>query len=145
MKDFGNFWVSFLLRSPLHGLLSRMFLVITFRGRKSGRLISTPVNYWEDGRTITLTSRRNRNWWRNLRGGATVQIRLRGKNFPAQAEVIETPEEIAAGFRWIFSKHPAMMQPFGVEHLSGGDIRAEDLTRLTNERVLIRLTRVDSR
>lgn len=34
-----------LLRSPLHGLMSNRYLLITFTGRKSGKRYTTPVAY----------------------------------------------------------------------------------------------------
>ena len=33
-----------LLRSPLHGLMSKNTLLLEFTGRKSGRLLSTPIS-----------------------------------------------------------------------------------------------------
>ena len=33
------------LRSPLHGLLSRRLLIVTVTGRKTGRRYSNPVGY----------------------------------------------------------------------------------------------------
>src|SRR5262249_17743027 len=34
-----------LLRSPVHGLMSKSLMLITFTGRKSGRRYTTPVRY----------------------------------------------------------------------------------------------------
>jgi len=69
-----------LLRSPAHGLLSGAFMLITVTGRKTGRRYTTPVNYVRDGDLLTVLSRRKRSWWRNVRGGAPVTLRLRGKD-----------------------------------------------------------------
>ncbi len=33
-----------LLRSPLHGMLSSSTMIITYTGRKSGKMFSTPDN-----------------------------------------------------------------------------------------------------
>jgi deazaflavin-dependent oxidoreductase (nitroreductase family) len=144
VKDFGNFWVSLMLRSPFHRSLSSMFLLITFRGRKSGRQISTPVNYWRKDGGIMITSVRTRIWWRNLRGGAAVRIRLRGKDRLAQAEVIEAPEKVADGFAWIFSTYPAMAAAFKTSLDANNKAPAADLQRLANDRVLIHLILTDS-
>jgi hypothetical protein len=59
-----------LLRSPLHGMLSGNTLVITYTGRKSGKVFSTPVNYVRDVEVLWTVSYRRRTWWRN--GGLTV-------------------------------------------------------------------------
>lgn len=38
-----------LLRSPLHGLMSKNTMLIEFKGRKSGRMFTTPVSYHIEG------------------------------------------------------------------------------------------------
>lgn len=84
-----------LLRSPLHGLVSDMLLLITFTGRTSDRAYTTPVGYEQlDGR-LYVTSQTNRVWWKNLRGGADVTVRLRGEVREAHAEVVEDNEAVA--------------------------------------------------
>ena len=37
--------VKVILRSPLHGLMSRNTILLEFKGRKSGKIYSTPVSY----------------------------------------------------------------------------------------------------
>ena len=44
-----NSIMKWLIRSPLHGLVSKSMLVIGYTGRKSGRRYETPVNYVRDG------------------------------------------------------------------------------------------------
>ncbi len=70
-------------------------MLITFTGRKSGRIFTTPVRYVEtDGVIRCFTSSENM-WWRNLRGGAEVILRVRGKDLPYQATAIENnPQEV---------------------------------------------------
>jgi hypothetical protein len=57
------------LRSPLHGLLSRRTALITVTGRRSGREFTFPVGYEQrgDGVCITVGSPEHKRWWRNLR------------------------------------------------------------------------------
>lgn len=66
----GNSFMTFILRSPMHGILSGSTMLITVTGRKSGRPITTPVNYYQKGDTLWVISNRERSWWRNLKGGA---------------------------------------------------------------------------
>lgn len=68
-----------MLRSPLHPLLSGNTLALTYTGRKSGRTYTTPVNYVRDGDRLWATSYRTRTWWRNLRNGVPVSLRLQGR------------------------------------------------------------------
>src|SRR5215472_10171892 len=78
-----NPFVSTILRSPLHGILSRDVLLLTFTGRRSGKRITIPVGYTRDGETMIVFS--TRAWWKNLRGGASVAIRLEGRLRTARA------------------------------------------------------------
>jgi deazaflavin-dependent oxidoreductase (nitroreductase family) len=112
-----------LLRSPLHGLVSKRAMLITFSGRKTGRLYTTPVNYVRDGDTITVVSRSHRTWWRNLRGGAQVTVRVRGKDLKGVAEVVVDDKE-AVG-RALLALHPRYS--------------AERVARRAQDRVLVRI------
>lgn len=49
-----NPFMKWLLRSPFHGAVSRMYLLITFTGRKSGKTYTTPVQYAQDGNTLYI-------------------------------------------------------------------------------------------
>ena len=69
------------LRSPLHGLLSRRTALITVTGRSSGREFTFPVGYEQRGDSVRITvgSPEHKRWWRNLTdAGAPVRMRLRG-------------------------------------------------------------------
>ena len=86
----GNSFMTATLRSPFHGLLSGSTLLITVTGRKSGQPITLPVNYSQQGDTITIISRRDRTWWRNICGeGCTVTLLLKGKERKAHGTVIQ--------------------------------------------------------
>jgi hypothetical protein len=90
LRRIGNVLVIGLLRSPLHPLASGSLLLITYRGRNSGRRFTIPVMYAERAGTLTIFvghSERKR-WWRNFRGGGEVEVRLRGRCLRAQADVV---------------------------------------------------------
>ena len=76
----GNPLVRMLLRSPLHGVLSAQVALITVTGRRSGRGFTFPVFYEQDGDRVTVTVGwpERKLWWRNLRDGGRVGMRLRG-------------------------------------------------------------------
>ncbi len=74
-------------------------MLITFTGRKSGRQFTTPVRYVRDGDTVRCFTSPENQWWRNLRGGADVVLRTRGRDAPYHAAVIENnPDEVR---RWL--------------------------------------------
>ncbi len=96
-----------LLSSPLHGILSSSLMLITFSGRKSGKSFTTPVRYIEnDGIVRCFTSAENQ-WWRNLRGGAEVVLRIKGQDSRYQAITLETnPEQTRQWLSYYLDKYP---------------------------------------
>lgn len=137
----GNGFMKAILHSPLHKMLSSMTLVIYFTGRSSGNPISTPVNFAREGKNIYITSTRDRHWWRNLRGGATVQVLLDGKKYEGWAETIELPSLVGKHLATIFRLTPAYTKYFDVEIKENGLPDPVQLKNAASDRigVLVRL------
>lgn len=95
-----------LLKSPFHFFVSKNTILTTFTGRKSGKQISTPMNYVRDGNTLWVISWRERTWWRNLRGGVKVQVLLAGKTVDGSGQVIEEKKVVAQSLYEYYSKVP---------------------------------------
>ena len=77
-----------ILRSPLHGLLSRGLLVLEYRGRKSGLARQLPLSYVRhDGRVHLCT--RTSVWVRNLGVGADVHAIIGGRRRAMHAQVLD--------------------------------------------------------
>jgi deazaflavin-dependent oxidoreductase (nitroreductase family) len=76
----GNTVVRALLRTPLHRVASGRIALITVTGRRSGRAYTFPVGYSQDGDRVTIGVGwpERKVWWRNLRDGGQVRLRLRG-------------------------------------------------------------------
>jgi len=83
-----------LLRSSLHGMLSKNMVLITVTGSKSGRQYTTPVNYYQQGDDLWVVSKRERTWWRNLKGGAPVSLVFKGKAVQAFGESVTGQAEV---------------------------------------------------
>jgi len=137
----GNGFIAWLLRSPLHGLLSGNTLLITVTGRKTGRPITTPVNYVRDGDRLWVISNRDRTWWRNLTGGAPVVVRVRGRDLRGAAEALLEPEVVAARLPSYLRGMPMAARALGVRPAPGqADAwQPEDLARAAATRVLIEI------
>jgi hypothetical protein len=84
----GNQVVRLLLRSPLHRVFSGRLALITVTGRRTGREHTLPVAYEQDGARVTIPVMwpERKLWWRNLRGGAPVRLRLRGEERTGHAQ-----------------------------------------------------------
>lgn len=90
--------VAAILRSPAHRLVSGALLLLTVTGRRSGRRFTFPVMYARDGADILVFvgMHAQKQWWRNLRGGAEVVARVRGDEAVWHAELLEGDREALA-------------------------------------------------
>ncbi len=84
-----------LLRSPLHPLLSRRLMLLSYTGRRSGRTFTIPVGYFPAGDGDLLATSTQPTWAVNLRDGRTVRLRIRGQWHEATPTVIEDPAAVA--------------------------------------------------
>ena len=93
----GNPLVRMVLDSPLHGMLDHSFLVLHLTGRKTGRRYDIPVGYvGMEGKLIVVTAAR---WRVNLRGGADVEVTLRGCLRPMHALLEQDPASVAVSYQ----------------------------------------------
>jgi len=93
MVRIANPIMRWLLGSPLHGLVDKHFMLLRFRGRRTGRAYEVAVGRRTiDGRLGALT---NSGWRVNFRGGAPVEVTLEGELRRGHAEIVEDPEEVA--------------------------------------------------
>jgi len=130
--------IRWLLRSPLHSLVSKNMMLMTYIGRKSGKSYTTPMNYLTIDQALYTISTRERVWWRNLRGGAEVSLRLQGKDVTARAESIDEMAEVARLLEQIFEADPRMAGYLNVRIGPDGNPNPEDIDRLAQERILVR-------
>jgi len=99
-----NPFMKWLLRSPFHIIVSRMYLLITFTGHKSGAVYATPVQYSQQGEMLYIITSEGYTWWKNLRGGAKVQVYMRGKSYPGHAEISTDLQMISAFLQKIYPR-----------------------------------------
>jgi deazaflavin-dependent oxidoreductase (nitroreductase family) len=114
-----------ILRSPLHGVMSSKLLLITFTGRKSGKEFTTPISYVQQGDTLLLAV--GGSWWKNLRGGATVWVRLQGKLRTATTEVVMDEAGMSEIYQIILAQNPTQGRFMGIKADSDGKPNANDL------------------
>ena len=138
---FVNKMMAFLLRSPLHGMMSKTIMLLTFTGRKSGKSYTTPVTYVRQGNVVYCsTGRDSRSWWKNLRGETAVSVRIRGKDLTGRSEVIvNDPEAVADGIRLLLKHVPSDAKYYGVRLDDAKRPLAGDITRSAQTRVLMKI------
>ena len=124
------------LRSPLHELVSKTVLLISFTGRKSGRTYTTPVSYSQsDDQVIIFT---HADWWKNLEECALVTLRIRGRDYQGLAvPIVEDKHTVAAGLAAHLRKVPSDARFYGVKINQEGVPSAEDVARAAQSVVMI--------
>ena len=127
------------LPSRFHWLTSKTTLLITLKGRKSGREIMLPVNYSQQGNAIRITSKPGRQWWRNLKTYPDVKITLRGNEVPGKAQVFEAPEDVAREMSAFLQPQKNMAKFYQIRLNEDGTFNQEDLLQSAQRFVLIRI------
>lgn len=109
-------WV---LRTPgLQQWVGRSTALLTFRGRHSGRLFTTPVSYLRVGDRVLVTSHVERHWWRNLRDEPDVQVRLAGVQHHGRARTLRGLAALDAYLTYL-AGHPMIARAAGIELRDG--------------------------
>ncbi len=105
---FVNPFVRLLLRSPLHPLASSSLVLLSYTGRRTGRRHSLPVMYAREGERLIVIagSPERKRWWRNLRVGAPVEVRLRGRDRHGQGRLVLELQEIEQGLSLYLARFP---------------------------------------
>jgi deazaflavin-dependent oxidoreductase (nitroreductase family) len=130
--------MKFVLRSPVHGMVSKTVLLISFTGRKSGKIYTTPVSYSQSGDQVYIFT--HAAWWKNLRSDTPVTLRLRGREFKGLAEpVAKDKQAIAAGLAAHLRKVPSDARYYQVTFNEHGDPRAEEVEKGAQTVVMIRI------
>lgn len=135
----GNGFMSWVLRSPFHGILSNGMMLITVTGRKTGKQYTTPVGFYEEDRYLWVLTSRNRTWWKNLQGGAPVSLLLRRQPVSGIAEPELESGTVETLLRQYVQKIPQAAKSMGIR-MEGGKANADDVTRVAKERLFVRIT-----
>ena len=129
-----------LLNSRFHKLVSGSIALLMISGRKSGRVFTIPVNYIRDGKTLWVVSDRQRTWWRNLQGGAPLEVTLARKIRRARGEVILHAREVAHALAECFKKSPGMAKHLKVKIDREGNPDLTDLGAAARRCVFVKIT-----
>jgi deazaflavin-dependent oxidoreductase (nitroreductase family) len=134
----GNDFMSWILRSPLHGMLSSGMMLITITGRKTGKKYTTPVGYYSENGCLWVITSRERTWWRNLQGGADVALLLKRQPVSAFAET-ELDLECVEERMHDYLKHiPQAAKRMGIR-VENGIANTEDIAHTAKDRLFVKL------
>ena len=113
-------------------------MLITFTGRNSGRSFTTPVRYIRIGATVRCFTSAENQWWRNLRSGADVVLRLEGVDKPYHAiAIVDDPEMIRGALRDYLGLFPQDAAYHDIRLKGDKSLVSEDLERAARNAVVI--------
>lgn len=134
----GNDFMSWVLRSPFHGLLSNGMMLLTVTGRKTGKKFTFPVGYYQKNGDLWVITSHDRTWWKNLKGGAEVTLLLRRKPVSAFAEPELDPAAVEARMHEYLKHVPRAAKPMGIR-VQNGIADQTDIHRTAKDRLFIRI------
>ena len=133
-----------LLRSPIHGLISDSLMLVSYTGRKSQRRFTTPVRYVQAGDTVCCFTSAETLWWRSLRGGADVVLRLRGEDRSFHATVIEDdPNRIREALENYLELYPQDAAYHDIRLNKDKSLIADDLERASRNSIVVEATPIN--
>jgi Domain of unknown function (DUF385). len=134
----GNDFMSWVLRSPFHSMLSNGMMLITVMGHKTGKTYTTPVGYYEAGGYLWVITSRDRSWWCNLQGGANVKLLLKRKPVTGFAETELDGNAVEARMFEYIRHVPQAAKPLGIR-VENKTPNAEDIARTAKDRLFVKI------
>jgi hypothetical protein len=116
-----------IVRSPLHGVISKRLMLLEFTGRKSGKRFRTPVGYVLDGDDVVLSTQSR--WKANFRGDTRVALWLGGRRRTGTAQLIDDSAGMADAFATILRGAPDFARFTGINPGPDGRPVPDDLER----------------
>jgi hypothetical protein len=130
-----------LLRSPLHGITSHNIGIVHFSGRKSGRRLSTPLSYTQEGNVVRLLSNQSTRWWVNFRGdGIKVEMEIARQRYPGTAVLLERDSEaLREGVRRFIHALPRDAKVYGLKLDTNGKVVEASLAAIADQLILVEI------
>jgi deazaflavin-dependent oxidoreductase (nitroreductase family) len=131
--------VKALLGSRFAGPMARNLMLLRFTGRNSGRTYTTPVGYVRERDDVVVVTSPTYQWWKNVREGAGVEVRLDGSWRRARARVVppSDPEFDRAVAIQVKGRGPGMLRGFGVPVDDAGHVPADARADLDTKALIV--------
>src|SRR5919199_3705683 len=114
-----NKFPALLLRSPAPPHKQERF-AHHLHGAQERQKDTTPITYLRDGDTVLMTT--DNPWWKNLRGGALVTLRIRGREYIGVAEAVTNEAEVARVLQMMLKEYPGYGKYVGLHPNPEGQI-----------------------
>ena len=134
----GNDFMVWVLRSPFHGMLSNGMMLITITGRKTGKTYTTPVGYYMEDGTMWVITSRERTWWKNLQGGAKVDLLLKRKPVTGIADVDLDEKSVEVRMVEYLRHVPQAAKPMKIR-VEDGKPNPQDIANTAKDRLFVKI------
>ncbi len=104
-----NVAMRLILQLPFRTPLSGQLMLLTYRGRKTGRRYRQPVSYVRDGDTLLTPG--GGKWKLNLDDSVPIRVRLRGHDVLARPEFVRDAGEVDRLLRFMMA-HNSRLSSF---------------------------------
>lgn len=136
-----------LLRSSWHEVVSGNLMLISFTGRRTGRRYTTPVRYVRKGADILCFTTPAMPWWRNLLGGAAVELLIAGETAPYHATALRVEEtderqRMAENLTHYFSLFPGDVRYYFLRLDADGKLSPAMLEKAMQKMIVIEARKV---
>lgn len=113
-------------------------MLVTFSGRKSQRRYTTPVRYIRVGEAVRCFTSSENQWWRNLKGGADVVLRIEGedKRYYARA-IYDEPDKVREALMGYLSHFPQDAAYHDIGLTKNKQLDPQDLERASRNAVVV--------
>lgn len=114
-----------LLRTPLHSLVSAKLLGLSFRGRRTGRPYALPLGYHQTGNSVLIGT--DARWQVNFAGPREVALWVRGRRRRGVGAVVTGEDELRVAWSDLLTARPLLGRLSGVRAGVDGTIDAATL------------------
>ncbi len=131
-----------LLRSPLHWVVSPGLVLLTITGRRTGREYTIPVGYQRDGELVIVlvSDAPAKQWWRNFREERPIRMLLRGQEVEGLALLVHPASEEFRGWAGqTFQRLPFLGRQFGIRYDRRRGLTDEQVRHLGVEAAIVRI------
>jgi hypothetical protein len=110
--------------------------LLSFNGRKTGKLYTIPVSYQRDDGVVTIITKRQRKWWHNFESPMEVGLRLAGRMYAGKAEIETDDARVLEFMTELLQKRPVDAKAYG---LGRDELTKDKIARITPHIVVIRI------
>ena len=127
------------LQSPIHRLASSSVLLLSFKGRRSGRYLRMPLRYLPLEDELHCFTTEDARWWRNFEQPTPVDTLVRGEWIPGTASARRVaPGEALSDLRSFLTRYPSDAVYHGVT-IDRGLPSNEDLDRTIERSIQLKI------